>query len=60
MTWTLTVDDATITLTDNEAARVQEQLDDRHRTGFHLELTGDDGTELRVDSDSTVTLTHDG
>lgn len=59
MTWTLTVDDATITITDTEAARVQKHLDDRHRDGFHLDLTGDDGTELHVDSDSSVTLTQD-
>jgi hypothetical protein len=60
MTWTLTVDDKAITITDTEAARVQKELEDRDRNGFHLELTGDDGTELSIDSTSSVTLTHDG
>jgi len=60
MTWTLTVDDKAITITDTEAVRVQKELDGRDRNGFHLDLTGDDGTELHVDGDSSVTLTHDG
>ena len=60
MTWTLTVDDKAITITDTEALRVQKELEDRDRNGFHLDLTGDDGTELHIDGASNVTLTHDG
>lgn len=60
MTWTLTVDGATVTITDDDAAEVQEQLDKVGPAGTHFDYTADDGTELRVTGDSSVTLTRDG
>jgi len=59
MTWTLTVDGVTVTMTDDAAVTVQEQLDSVGSGGKHFDYTADDGTELTVDSDSSVTLTRD-
>jgi hypothetical protein len=59
MTWTLTVDGETVTITDDDAATVQEQLDRVGAAGVHFDYTADDGTELTVDGDSSVTLTRD-
>jgi hypothetical protein len=59
MTWTLTVDDTTVTITDDDAAVVQEKLDHVDAAGKHFEFTADDGTELTVDTTSSVTLTRD-
>ena len=60
MTWTLTVDGRTATLTDTEAIFVQKQLDRVGSAGYHFDLTSDDGTELRVTLGSSVTLMRDG
>lgn len=61
MTWTLTVDDTTITITDTEQIMLQKLLDKvGGPAGTHVDWTGDDGTEIRIDAGSKVTLTHDG
>jgi hypothetical protein len=59
MTWTLSVDGTTVTITDDDAVTVQEQLDHVGSAGKHFDYTADDGTELTVDADSSVTLTRD-
>lgn len=60
MTWTFTADGKTGTITDTDADMVQEKLDHLGSAGTHFEYTADDGTELRVTGDSSVTLTRDG
>ncbi|MEO5920978.1 MAG: hypothetical protein ABIQ01_07530 [Pseudolysinimonas sp.] len=59
MTWTLTADGKTVTITDTDADMVQEKLDHLGSAGTHFEYTADDGTELSIDSNSSVTLTRD-
>ncbi|CAN5161663.1 hypothetical protein BH11ACT3_BH11ACT3_00620 [soil metagenome] len=61
MTWTLTVDDTTIRITDTEQVTLQKLVDRMNETpGPVVDWTADDGTEIRITANSAYTLTHDG
>lgn len=60
MTWTLTVDDKTIRITDTEKVMLQKLVDRMNETpGPFVEWTADDGTAIRITANSAYTLTRD-